>query len=142
RDRRPRRRPACTAMSAIDRVDSGVGSVALFACAAIRRLERDALARVAPFTLMARAGDAVARLALAVAPHAERIVVFAGPGNNGGDGLEAATRLAAFGKRAVVVRVGARATMPADAAQALARAQAAGIEIRDWSATTEVAADL
>jgi len=120
-------------MSAIDRVDSGVGSVALFACAAIRRLERDALARVAPFTLMARAGDAVARLALAVAPHAERIVVFAGPGNNGGDGLEAATRLAAFGKRAVVVRVGARATLPADAAQALARANAATIEVRDWS---------
>jgi hydroxyethylthiazole kinase-like uncharacterized protein yjeF len=129
-------------MSDIERLDSAIARVALLGCAATRRLENAALAAVEPFTLMARAGDAVARLALAVAPHAERIVVFAGPGNNGGDGIEAATRLAAFGKRALVLRVGARATMPADAAQALAHAQAAGIEIRDWSATTEDAADL
>ncbi len=120
-------------MSAIERIDSGVATVALFACASVRRLEREALAQVAPFTLMARAGDAVARLALAVAPHAERIVVFSGPGNNGGDGIEAATRLAAFGKRALVVRVGARSTLPADAEQALARASAAGIDVREWS---------
>ena len=129
-------------MSDIERLDSSSARVALFGCASTRRLERAALADVAPFTLMARAGDAVARLALAVAPHAERIVVFAGPGNNGGDGIEAATRLAAFGKRALVLRVGARATPPTDAAQALTRARAADIEIRDWPSATDVDADL
>ena len=86
---------------------------------------------------MARAGDAVARLALALAPHAERIVVFAGPGNNGGDGIEAATRLQSFGKRAAVLRVGARGQPPADAKQALDRAAAAGIELRDWHSDAE-----
>jgi len=129
-------------MSDIERLDSAVARVALLGCAATRRLESAALARVAPFTLMARAGDAVARLALAVAPHAERIVVFAGPGNNGGDGIEAASRLAAFGKRALVLRVGARAIPPADAAQALARAHDAGIEVRDSAAAADVDADL
>jgi hydroxyethylthiazole kinase-like uncharacterized protein yjeF len=129
-------------MSDIERLDSATARVAIFGSASTRRLERAALADVAPFTLMARAGDAVARLALAVAPHAERIVVFAGPGNNGGDGIEAATRLAALGKRALVLRVGARATPPADAAQALMRAQAAGIEMRDWPPATDVDADL
>ena len=57
-------------MSEIERLDSAVARIALLGCAATRRLESAALAAVAPFTLMARAGDAVARLALAVAPHA------------------------------------------------------------------------
>ena len=129
-------------MSDIERLDSALARIALLGCASTRRLEHAALAAVQPFTLMARAGDAVARLSLAVAPHAERIVVFAGPGNNGGDGIEAATRLAAFGRRAVVLRVGARATLPADAAQARARAQAAGVEQRDWTPATGIEADL
>ena len=42
---------------------------------------------------MRRAGLAVARLALALAPHATRVWIAAGPGNNGGDGLEAALHL-------------------------------------------------
>ncbi|MBV9890973.1 MAG: NAD(P)H-hydrate dehydratase [Rhizobacter sp.] len=129
-------------MSDIERLGSAVASVALFGGAATRRIEGAALAGVAPFTLMARAGDAVARLALAVAPHAERTVVFAGPGNNGGDGIEAATRLAALGKRALVVRAGARTTLPTDAAHALQRAKSARIDIRDWASIGDVRADL
>ncbi|HEY2189270.1 MAG TPA: NAD(P)H-hydrate dehydratase, partial [Caldimonas sp.] len=121
-------------MSEIERIDSRGGRVALLGRAATRRRESAALTTVAPFTLMARAGDAVARLALAVAPHAEHVVVFAGPGNNGGDGVEAATRLQAMGKRATVLRVGAASAPPADAEQALARATAAGVAIGDWSA--------
>jgi ADP-dependent NAD(P)H-hydrate dehydratase / NAD(P)H-hydrate epimerase len=119
-------------MSDIERLGSDVGRIALLGCAATRRRERAALATVAPFALMARAGDAVARLAVALAPHAERVVVFVGPGNNGGDGIEAATRLCAMGKRASVLRVGATSAPPADAAQAFAGAVAAGVAIRDW----------
>ena len=125
------------AMSEIEPIGSGVARVPLLGCTATRRRERAALATAAPFALMARAGDAVARLSLALAPHARRIVVFAGPGNNGGDGIEAATRLAAFGKRAVVFLVAAKAAPPADAAHALARARAAGIHVRDWHARAE-----
>ncbi|HEY2559123.1 MAG TPA: NAD(P)H-hydrate dehydratase [Caldimonas sp.] len=123
-------------MSSIERIDSSVSRVALLGQAATRRGESAALAAVAPFALMERAGDAVARLALAIAPHAQRVVVFAGPGNNGGDGIEAATRLRAMGKRATVLRVGAKSSPPADAAHALARAVAAGVAIVDWSGGT------
>ena len=66
--------------------------------AATRRIERRALDSVAPYTLMQRAGLALARLAMAIAPHARHIVVAAGPGNNGGDGLEAAATLQGWGK--------------------------------------------
>jgi ADP-dependent NAD(P)H-hydrate dehydratase / NAD(P)H-hydrate epimerase len=52
--------------------------------------------------LMQVAGLAVARLALATAPHAERFWIACGPGNNGGDGLWAAHYLQTFGKRALV----------------------------------------
>ena len=120
-------------MSGIERIDSEVGRLPLHGVAATRRLEAEALAAVSPFTLMARAGDAVARLALALAPHAERIVVFAGPGNNGGDGIEAARRLQAFGKAVGVVLVGDVARRPADAANALQRANAVGVAVVPWA---------
>jgi ADP-dependent NAD(P)H-hydrate dehydratase / NAD(P)H-hydrate epimerase len=121
-------------VSAIERIDSGVGRLALHGIAATRSHEAAALAAVPAFTLMARAGAAVARLALALAPHARTILVFAGPGNNGGDGIEAATRLLAIGKRATVVLVGDAARLAGDAARALARARAAGVEVRTFGA--------
>jgi hypothetical protein len=46
---------------------------------------------------MQRAGLATARLALALAPHARTIWIACGPGNNGGDGLEAAMHLRRWG---------------------------------------------
>jgi hydroxyethylthiazole kinase-like uncharacterized protein yjeF len=86
---------------------------------------------------MQSAGLACARLALAVAPHARRIWVAAGPGNNGGDGLEAALHLHQWGKEVVVSRVTSTGTCPADAQVALQRAQQAGVRIQsnvptDW----------
>jgi ADP-dependent NAD(P)H-hydrate dehydratase / NAD(P)H-hydrate epimerase len=127
-------------VSAIERIDSAIGRLPLHGVAATRAREVAALATVAPYTLMARAGGAVARLALALAPHARRVLVFAGPGNNGGDGLEAATRLIGFGKRAQVVLVGA-AERRGDAAQALARARAAGVEIRSLDSADDSGGD-
>ena len=62
--------------------------------------------QLAPHTLMQRAGLAVARLALALAPHAQCIWVACGPGNNGGDGFEAAMHLHQWGKRVVVTWTG------------------------------------
>ena len=116
-------------MSPIRRIDASAARQPLFGLAATRRIEASAAAGIAPFTLMARAGDAVARLALALAPHAGHVLIVAGPGNNGGDGIEAATRLRALGKDASVLLVGDAQALPADAAQALARAQQAGVRI-------------
>ncbi len=129
------------AMRTIRRVDASRGREPLFSVASTRRIEAAALRDLPAFALMARAGDAVARLALALAPHAQRLLVLAGPGNNGGDGIEAATRLRALGKDAVVVLVGDAAALPADAAQAFARAQQAGVPISAWSAEAAWATD-
>lgn len=79
--------------------------------------------------LMLLAGLAAARLALAIAPHARRIWIAAGPGNNGGDGLEAALHLHQWGKQVVVSWMGADHAPP-DALMAWQRATAAGVQIQ------------
>ena len=69
------------------------------------------------FTLMRRAGEAVARHARAMAPLGTRIVVLCGPGNNGGDGYVVAAALRAAGR---AVGVHALGTPRGDAARAAA----------------------
>ncbi|MEO7941325.1 MAG: NAD(P)H-hydrate dehydratase [Burkholderiaceae bacterium] len=99
----------------------------LFNVAATRALERAALAATAPHALMQRAGQATARLALALHPHARSYWIAAGPGNNGGDGMEAAMHLHGCGKQVVVTWLGDAAQAPADAAVSYGRARAAGV---------------
>lgn len=84
----------------------------LHGVAASRTIERIALAGVPEGTLMARAGLAVARLALALVPHARRAVLWAGPGNNGGDGLIAAGHLQQAGVEVLTLRPGDAARRP------------------------------
>ena len=100
--------------------------------AASRAAEQAALAEVPPHVLMERAGLAVAQLAQALAPHAKLIQVWAGPGNNGGDGLVAARHLHDAGRRVQVNLVGSSAHAPADAQQALRRAHDAGVQVGAW----------
>jgi hydroxyethylthiazole kinase-like uncharacterized protein yjeF len=79
-------------------------------------------------TLMARAGLAVARLALALAPRGRRVAVLCGPGDNGGDGLVAARHLQAAGWMVQVYRVDSAGAPSADTAAALTAARQAGLE--------------
>lgn len=95
--------------------------------AGARAIEQKAAAGLPPHTLMQRAGLAVARVALAVAPHARQVWVACGPGNNGGDGFEAATHLRQWGKHATVTWAGDEAKAPADARASLKRARDAGV---------------
>lgn len=95
--------------------------------AATRTLEAQAAAALPPYTLMQRAGLAVARLAMALASHARHIWIACGPGNNGGDGFEAALQLHAHGFDTTVSWRGDAAALPHDARAALARLQAAGL---------------
>lgn len=99
----------------------------LHSVAATRRIEQAAAAQLAPHTLMQRAGLAVARLACALAPHAQTFWLACGPGNNGGDGLEAAMHLKLWGRNPVVTWLGDEARCPADALLSLHRARQGGV---------------
>ncbi|OQW86782.1 MAG: bifunctional ADP-dependent (S)-NAD(P)H-hydrate dehydratase/NAD(P)H-hydrate epimerase [Rhodoferax ferrireducens] len=101
----------------------------LFGVDQTRRIEVSAAENLPPHTLMQRAGLAVARLALAVAPHAQRIWIACGPGNNGGDGLEAAIHLQRWGKQPVVTWLGDVQKVPPDTAAAYQQLMDAGIAI-------------
>jgi hydroxyethylthiazole kinase-like uncharacterized protein yjeF len=103
----------------------------LHTVAATRALEGTLAATLPPHTLMQRAGLATARLALALAPHARRYWLACGPGNNGGDGLEAALHLQQWGKTALVSWLGSVEHAPADARASHARAAAAGVQFVD-----------
>ena len=99
----------------------------LFDVAGTRRIEQAALTLSDEHVLMQRAGRASARLALALAPHARSVWIAAGPGNNGGDGLEAALHLRAWGKQVLVTWLGAPDQASADTAAAWRRAVDAGV---------------
>lgn len=99
----------------------------LHGIAATRTIEHQAAAALPPHTLMRRAGLATANLAQALAPHARSLWVACGPGNNGGDGLEAAMHLHQRGYHPVVTWLGEPGQAPPDAQAAWLRATQAGL---------------
>lgn len=68
--------------------------------------------------LMRTAGKAVADFARGHFPHARRITVLCGRGNNGGDGMVAARLLAEAGVQVIVLLMGVPENFAADAARA------------------------
>ena len=80
--------------------------------------EIEAQARTAP--LMERAGRAAAEVARDLAGRDGRVLVLAGPGNNGGDGFVVARHLRSWFFDVTVVFAGRRERLPVDAAAACA----------------------
>jgi hydroxyethylthiazole kinase-like uncharacterized protein yjeF len=80
-------------------------------------------------SLMQKAGIAVARLAVAVAPHAQVFWIACGPGNNGGDGFQAACWLKRWGKTPVISYLNPDSP-PSDALAARSLALSLDIEVR------------
>ena len=105
----------------------------LFFTADIRRIE----ARHAQLPLMERAGLAAAQRARALAADSGKpILVFAGPGNNGGDAFVVARYLKQWFFPVTVVFGGDAAKLPRDAAAAHAQWLAAGGAIVDTPPAT------
>ncbi len=96
-----------------------------------RTVEASAAKLIPPHMLMQRAGLAVAQFAMAIAPHAKVIWIPCGPGNNGGDGYEAATHLKSWGKSPVVTCMDGWDHAPIDAKTARQSAIDAGVEFAD-----------
>lgn len=86
----------------------------VYLTAEIRELERMAAAMLAPPGLMERAGRAAAELARTLLAEG-RILVLAGPGNNGGDAFVVARHLRQWGYTIDLVFAGDRTKLAADA---------------------------
>ena len=101
-----------------------------------REIESAIAKQVVGIDLMQRAGLAVARCTLALAPHADRIWIACGSGNNGGDGLEAALHLKQWGKDVWLTWLGEPDSCPSDALAAYKRVQAEGLHIQQEAPAT------
>jgi hydroxyethylthiazole kinase-like uncharacterized protein yjeF len=106
---------------------SGAHSLPLFGRGATQAIEQAMSAQLGPQELMQRAGLSVARLAMALAPHAKTVWIACGPGNNGGDGAQAAIHLAGWGRRVELSCLGDPHRAPDDARAAWQRAAAIGL---------------
>lgn len=92
--------------------------IELITPAEMARVDAAAIASGVPgLELMERAGAAVAEVAAREYPEARRILVLAGPGQNGGDGYVAARLLSQAGRDVVVAQLKESSALAGDAAE-------------------------
>ena len=109
----------------------GVRTWPLHSMLQTQTLEKHLRSVLPPHSLMERAGLSTAKLALAISPHAKKIWIACGSGNNGGDGLEAAIQLHKWGKSVSVTHLGQPDKGLIDARRSWQRAKEAGIQFDD-----------
>jgi NAD(P)H-hydrate epimerase len=116
----------------------------LYAAAAVRALDRRAIESfdLPGYELMTRAGHATLNALRQRWPEARSVVVFCGPGNNGGDGYVVARIARAQGLRAHVVAVAEPASLQGDARRAHAEFVAAGGQVEPWQPQVARAGDV
>ncbi len=102
----------------------------IYSVAEIRAIEQAAATLLPPGTLMQRAGQAAAAAALELL-HGHGVLVLAGPGNNGGDALEAAANLAQAGIDVAIMHLAGDGVAAPETVQALARARASDARFID-----------
>lgn len=133
-------------MAALPSLPDG-GVQALYRVAQLRDVEQKAQAALSPHVLMTRAGRAATAAALTLGEMAvtirpasgkPRILIAAGPGNNGGDALECAANLAQRGCDVTLLMPQAPLHPGTDYALALARAIAAGVPMLDAAALAQL----
>jgi hydroxyethylthiazole kinase-like uncharacterized protein yjeF len=118
-------------------------STALYTVNEIRDIEQAAQAALPQGTLMQRAGQAAAKAALTLIPNPRgdaKVLVLVGPGNNGGDALEVASRLAQAGVQVTVLMYADPDKQSFDSQQAYARAQNSSAHFADPAFLSDIAA--
>jgi NAD(P)H-hydrate epimerase len=106
----------------------------------VARIDRASIASgISGYGLMTAAGHAVAAAALRAYPGAERFVVLAGPGNNGGDGYIAAAVLREAGAAVVLHQLSSAPPATDDARRAFAEC---GLDPMPFAAYVPLAGDV
>ncbi|MES2263456.1 MAG: NAD(P)H-hydrate dehydratase [Pseudomonadota bacterium] len=116
----------------------------LYSVAEIRTIEQAAAQRLPPGALMQRAGQAGANAALDLLPFSTsraRVLVLAGPGNNGGDALETAAHLAYAGAQVTVLHFESGQPPSPETAHALQRARSSTAVFEELSPEAIAAAE-
>ncbi len=106
----------------------------LFTVAEIRAIEHAAAQRLPEGALMQRAGQAGANEALDLLPFTTsraRVLVLAGPGNNGGDALETAAHLGHAGAQVTILHFAPSGTAAPERIVALQRARSSPARFAD-----------
>ncbi|NGZ84881.1 NAD(P)H-hydrate dehydratase [Duganella aceris] len=105
----------------------------LYSVTEIRAIEQAAAASLPAGALMQRAGQASANAALDLLPIATahaKVLVLAGPGDNGGDALEAAAHLSHAGAQVTIIYYAPQAASSLERANALERARMSDARFR------------
>ncbi|HZF31738.1 MAG TPA: NAD(P)H-hydrate dehydratase [Gammaproteobacteria bacterium] len=115
---------------------------AVYSASQIRELERLAPERdgFPSYELMTRAGAAALEVLRRHWPGARRVLVYCGPGNNGGDGYALARDARAAGLDAAVVALVPTERLKGDAARAARDCRAAGVPIEAHDARSDAIA--
>ncbi|WP_342118665.1 NAD(P)H-hydrate dehydratase [Pseudoduganella sp. OTU4001] len=116
----------------------------LYTVAEIRAIEHAAAQRLPEGALMQRAGQAGANEALDLLPftiNKARVLVLAGPGNNGGDALETAAHLGHAGAQVTILHFPPAGTPAQERVAALQRARSSPARFADGTTTTIAGAD-
>ncbi len=117
---------------------------ALYSAAQSRAIDRDAMERqgIAGFALMTRAADAAWQWIRARYPGCSNAVVYAGVGNNAGDGYLAAARMQEAGKAVRVVQLAPDEALQGDARIACEEARRGGVPMQPFAPEQEAAEEL
>lgn len=112
---------------------------ALYSAAQVRAIDASLIAAGTPgFELMQRAARATWRALVRRWPTANELSVVAGHGNNAGDGYLVALLAQRAGWQVRVLAAGEPQRLQGDAARAHAEAVAEGVDVKAWTAQTEL----
>ena len=117
---------------------------ALYTAEQTQALDRDAIERqgLAGATLMARAAAAVCQRIQVIRPKLARLAIYAGAGNNAGDGCLIACQVQEIGKTVRLVQLVPGSSLQGDARAAWEKVQAAGVPMQVFAEAPEIEEEL